>query len=130
MAFTFDIVTPKSLAYSNEVEQVTVPGAEGEFGVLDLHAPFISTLQPGVIVVASDSGQSRFFISGGFAEVADNRLSILAVESLDLSTYQSVEAATRLEDAEAALKDNQDEALISALTSDVTVAKALVAACA
>ena len=82
----FDIVSPERLLVSDEAEMVTLPGSDGEFGVLAGHMPLISTLRPGVISVqaATTSGDSRFFVLGGFAEVNPGKLIILAEEALPI----------------------------------------------
>src|SRR4029453_1531267 len=67
--FHFELVSPEKLAFSGEVDQVDAPGAEGEFGVLAGHAPFISTLKPGVLIIYAGGQRTRFVISGGFAEI-------------------------------------------------------------
>lgn len=84
---TFDLVSPERLLRSSDVHMVVVPGAEGDFGVLAHHAPFMSTLRPGSVDVYDADGASpeRLFVSGGFAEVADNRLTILAEDAVALS---------------------------------------------
>ena len=53
MPLHFELVSPEKLAFSGDVEQVDVPGAEGDFGVLEGHAPFVTTLRPGILTVQS-----------------------------------------------------------------------------
>src|SRR3546814_6653153 len=67
----FELVTPEKLLRSEDVHMVVVPGAEGDFGVLAGHAPFMSTIRPGAISVFKADGAppERIFIDGGFAEV-------------------------------------------------------------
>jgi F-type H+-transporting ATPase subunit epsilon len=79
----FDLVSPERLLASREVYMVVAPGAEGDFGVLAGHAPFMSTIRPGVIDVYPEEGANaeRIFINGGFAEVNDRGLTILAEEA-------------------------------------------------
>jgi F-type H+-transporting ATPase subunit epsilon len=73
------IITPEKTLFSAEAEMVTAPGTEGEFGVLPGHAPFISSLKPGTITVDIAGGQQRTFeVSGGFAEVGPEGVTILA----------------------------------------------------
>ena len=73
-----DIVTPDRLVLSKEVDYVGAPGLEGEFGVLPGHVPFISALTIGGMYYKSD-GKTRFvFVSGGFAEISDNKVTVLA----------------------------------------------------
>jgi F-type H+-transporting ATPase subunit epsilon len=85
-AFHFEIVSPEKLVFSGEVEAVVVPGIEGEFTVLKDHAPLISTLKPGIVVIdETPSKKLRLFVPGGFAEVAPSGLTILANQAIDLA---------------------------------------------
>ena len=76
----FELVTPDKLVMSDEVYMVVVPGTEGEFGVLAGHAPFMSTLRDGELAVYRTQGAQpeRIPVSGGFAEVSDRGLTVLA----------------------------------------------------
>ena len=77
--FHFDRVSPARLLFSGEVEQVDVPGAEGDFGVLASHAPFVTTLRPGILTVHTAGGQAeKIVVLGGFAEVSAEGLTVLA----------------------------------------------------
>ncbi|MBX7535728.1 ATP synthase F1 subunit epsilon [Qipengyuania sp. GH1] len=80
MALHFELVTPAKLVRSEEVHMVVVPGAEGEFGVLDGHAPFMSTIRDGQIQVYKSEGGSpeTIEVRGGFAEVGEKGLTVLA----------------------------------------------------
>jgi F-type H+-transporting ATPase subunit epsilon len=91
--FTFELVSPEKLLFSGEVQMVTIPGAEGNFGVLAEHAPLISAVRPGVIHVFENDTNTisqKIFVSGGFAEVTGDRCTMLAdsavaVEKIDRS---------------------------------------------
>jgi F-type H+-transporting ATPase subunit epsilon len=76
----FELVTPARLERSESVHMVTVPGADGEFSVLEGHAPFMSTLRNGAVTVYASAGAAPEIITveGGFAEVSENGLTILA----------------------------------------------------
>jgi len=76
--FHFDLVSPEAIAFSGEVEQVDVPGAEGDFGVLADHAPFVTLLRPGILTVHGSSGKQELVVFGGFAEVSAKGLTVLA----------------------------------------------------
>lgn len=76
--FHFELVSPEKLLFSGEVEQVDVPGAEGEFGVLADHAPMVTTLRPGILTVHGTSGVQKIVVLGGFAEVSAQGLTVLA----------------------------------------------------
>ncbi len=72
------IVTPTGEVFSGEVESVVAPGVAGEFGILPGHTAFLSTLQEGTVVVRQGREERQFAVSGGFAEVRDDRVVILA----------------------------------------------------
>ena len=76
----FELVTPEKLVRSEEVHMVTVPGAEGDFGVLEGHAPVMSTIRDGAVsIYKTDKAEPELLhIQGGFAEVNDKGLTILA----------------------------------------------------
>jgi F-type H+-transporting ATPase subunit epsilon len=77
--FQFDLVSPEKLVFSGEVDQVDVPGTEGDFGVLAGHAPTVSALRPGIMTVFVNGNAQRMVVLGGFAEVsADGKLTVLA----------------------------------------------------
>ena len=76
--FHFDLVGPERLLFSGEVDQVDVPGSEGDFGVLAGHAPLIAMLRPGILTIYADGTQTRAMITGGFAEANPNGLTVLA----------------------------------------------------
>jgi len=76
--FHFELVSPEKLLFSGEVEQVDVPGAEGDFGVLAEHAPMVTTLRPGILTVHGAGGQQKIVVLGGFAEVSADGLTVLA----------------------------------------------------
>jgi len=80
MPLRFELVTPERLIRSEEVHMVVVPGSEGEFGVLEGHAPFMSTIRNGELAIYRASGgePERIAVEGGFAEVNDKGLTVLA----------------------------------------------------
>jgi F-type H+-transporting ATPase subunit epsilon len=80
MALHFELVTPASLVLSEDVYMVVVPGTEGEFGVLEGHAPFMSTIRDGAVQVYRTQGSApeNIEVRGGFAEVSEAGLTVLA----------------------------------------------------
>lgn len=82
MAIKLEIVTPEKLVFSQDVEMATLPGVEGEFGVLENHSPLISELQEGVVsIFANQNGgtpQQSYHIDGGVAQVTATACTILA----------------------------------------------------
>jgi F-type H+-transporting ATPase subunit epsilon len=80
MALNFELVTPERLVRSEEVYMVTIPGAEGDFGVLEGHSPMMSTLRDGALAIYKSQGATPEVLTviGGFAEVNEKGLTILA----------------------------------------------------
>lgn len=75
---TLEILTPDKTVYEGEVNSVTVPGVQGSFEVLSNHAPIISTLEDGKVIIRSKTGLETFFIKGGVVEVLNNKIIVLA----------------------------------------------------
>ncbi|MBB4285709.1 F0F1 ATP synthase subunit epsilon [Roseospira goensis] len=125
----FELVSPDRLLISEPVEMVVVPGVEGDFGVLPRHAPMLSTVRPGVIDI-HEGGQvkTRLFVAGGFAEVTEDRCTILAEEALRLDEVTAETARERLQSARDDLAEAEDNPSRARATKAVSVAEALVAA--
>jgi F-type H+-transporting ATPase subunit epsilon len=97
--FNFELVSPERLLSSGKVAMVVVPGVEGDFGVLPGHAPMMSTIRPGAIAIFeadSNTVTRRIFVDGGFAEVSDKGLTILAEAAIPVSDIDSTQVATDL----------------------------------
>ena len=89
---------------------VTVPGVEGDFGVLVNHAPVISTLRPGVLTVQRQGAEiERIFVRGGFAEVNLEGLTVLAEEAMPLAVLDAPKLDQRIKDAEEDVSDAKDD---------------------
>ena len=109
--FKFELVTPERMLMSEDVSQVVVPGTEGDFTVLAGHAPVISTIRPGVIAASlGDSRTVRLFVKGGFAEVDQNRLTVLAERALEVEAMDAALIAAELKAAEGELAAATDDA--------------------
>jgi F-type H+-transporting ATPase subunit epsilon len=90
--FHFDLVSPEKIAFSGEVDQVDVPGLEGDFGVLAGHAPFVAALRPGILTVTTGGAHQKLIVLGGLAEISEKGLTVLAdvatsVKELDHSAF-------------------------------------------
>ena len=125
----FDLVAPDRLVSSIEVDMVVVPGADGDFGALKGHAPLISSLRPGLIEV-HDNGRitERLFVPGGFAEVNQTRLTILAEEAENTADLSVAAVRQELTNAQEDLADASDTAAkdeakkrVNALTVKIAV---------
>ena len=82
MALHFELVSPVKLLFSGEVESVVIPGSEGEMTILAQHAPILTSLRAGVVVVSSAKTSERIFVRGGFAEVNPKGLTVLAERAI------------------------------------------------
>ncbi len=99
--FHFELVSPERLLFSGEVASVVIPASEGEMTVMANHAPVMSALKPGVVTVASGSGQPRrLFVRGGFADIADGGLTILAEHAVALEDLKPEQLAQDIRNAE------------------------------
>jgi len=109
-AFKFELVSPERLLVSGEVEQVVVPGAEGEMTVLAHHAPLLTTLRPGLLDIGYPGGEhKRYFVRGGFAEVSPAGLIVLAETAIDLVELDSAQLAQAINDTEEDVTDAVDD---------------------
>ena len=83
--FRFSLVAPERELFAGEVDQVDAPGAEGDFGVMAGHQPFMTTLRPGEVVVKSGNTVRVFTIEGGFADVTPESFTLLAESAVEAS---------------------------------------------
>lgn len=105
----FSLVSPERELFQGEVTQVDAPGVEGEFGVLPRHAPFMTTLKPGVVRVYEDGKVTPIFVRGGFADVTPAGLTILAEEAVRLSDVNVVELDREIELVRVSARESSDE---------------------
>ncbi len=117
-AFKFELVSPESLLLSGDAEIVTVPGAEGDMGILANHAPLMTSLRPGMVSAKlADGSEEAYFVRGGFADIAGESVTVLAefaVAKKDL-TKEVFAEQLRLakEDAERHEASGDDEKITS-----------------
>ena len=125
----FELVSPERLLLSQPVEMVVLPGVEGDFGVLPGHAPFVSTIRPGVIAVF-EGGQvtERLFVAGGFAEVTPERCTVLAEESVPVAQLDRAALESDIRNAGDDLRDAKDDAERAAAEARIALAEAKIAA--
>jgi F-type H+-transporting ATPase subunit epsilon len=120
-SFQFELVTPEKLLFSGAVESVVVPGTEGDFEVLALHAPLMSTIRPGVIVVkeTAGAGARRLFVRGGFADVNPQGLTILAEQAIPVEdlTADKLQQEVKVAETEA----NQADGDVAKASADLKV---------
>ena len=113
--FHFDLVSPEKLAFSGQVDQVDIPGVEGDFGVLAGHAPVVAAIRPGILTVTTGGRHVKIIVLGGLAEVSEKGLTLLAdtatsVEELDRQAFSS-----QIADMEAKLSEKEGSELDRAI---------------
>jgi F-type H+-transporting ATPase subunit epsilon len=108
--FQFELVSPERELISEPVEQVVVPGADGYFTVLKGHAPFMSTMKPGVVDVVNNGETLRIFVRGGFADVSAAGLTILAEQAIPLDDVDPAMLAQDIKNTEEDVADAKDGA--------------------
>lgn len=110
--FKFELVSPERLLVSAEVEQVLVPGSEGDFTMLAHHAPLLTSLRPGLLEIGLGGGERRrYFVRGGFAEVGPTGLTVLAETAIDLVELDKVALDQAVKDAEEDVADAKEDSV-------------------
>jgi F-type H+-transporting ATPase subunit epsilon len=113
--FHFDLVSPEKLAFSGEVDQVDVPGFEGDFGVLAGHAPIVAAMRPGILTVHTGEEKQRIIVLGGLAEMSEKGLTILADVAQSLEELDRAMLAEAIAEMEAKLAEKEGNELDLAL---------------
>jgi F-type H+-transporting ATPase subunit epsilon len=126
--FHFDLVAPEKLLFSGDVDQVDLPGAEGDFGVLAEHAPLVTTLRPGILTIHRGGGELRVVVNGGFAEVGPAGLNVLADFAVPVEDFDHAWLAGEIKDTEEDVADAKDERQRDKFAHRLAMLKALEAA--
>jgi F-type H+-transporting ATPase subunit epsilon len=113
--FHFDLVSPEKLAFSGEVDQVDVPGAEGDFGVLAGHAPVVAAVRPGILTVISGTSKQKIIVLGGLAEVSEKGLTVLADTATSIDELDRAKFAATISDMETKLAEKEGSELDNAI---------------
>jgi len=113
--FHFDLVSPEKIAFSGEVEQVDVPGVEGDFGVMAGHSPLVASVRPGILTVTVGGKHEKIIVLGGLAEISDKGLTVLADTATSLAELDHVAFARQIEEMEEGLKEEEGDALDRAI---------------
>lgn len=113
--FHFDLVSPEKMAFSGEVDQVDVPGSEGDFGVLAAHAPVVAGVRPGIVTVFTGDSHEKFIVLGGVAEVSEKGLTVLAEVATSIDELDRAKFAETVSEMEENLKEKQGDELDQAL---------------
>jgi F-type H+-transporting ATPase subunit epsilon len=105
--FHFDLVSPEKIAFSGEVDQVDIPGTEGDFGVLAGHAPVIAGVRPGIITVTAGGQREKIIVLGGIAEVSETGLTVLTLVATSLAELDRRQFADEVSEMEQKLAEKE-----------------------
>ena len=116
--FHFDLVSPEKLTFSGEVDQVDIPGTEGDFGVLAGHAPIVAAVRPGILTIIIGGTKQKVIVLGGLAEMSESGLTVLAnvatsMDELDKAKFTATvnEMQEKLSEKEGSELDRELERL-------------------
>jgi F-type H+-transporting ATPase subunit epsilon len=98
--FEVSLVCPEALVFAGDAEQVDLPGAEGDLGVLPGHAPIVTALRPGIVRVMAHGSDEKFVILGGVAEFSAASLNVLADTASPIDEFDIAELKAKIEDME------------------------------
>jgi F-type H+-transporting ATPase subunit epsilon len=101
----FELVSPERRLAAAEAETVTIPGMEGDLTAMANHAPFLTTMRPGYVVVRTGSSEDGYLVTGGFAEISDNTVSVLAEEAIEKAKVDRGYLEEKIRAAEEALEE-------------------------
>ncbi len=124
--FDFELVSPERRLMSEKAWQVTIPGQEGDFGVLANHSPLVSFIRPGVVEIFSKEGEkpARIFIAGGFADVTPTNCTVLAEEATMVDDLDQSEVEKEISSLESNLTKTTDEIEVSRFSKQLALAQA------
>jgi F-type H+-transporting ATPase subunit epsilon len=124
----FEFVSPERVLFSGDVDQVDLPGAEGDMGILAGHAPLVTTLRPGIVTIFSGNTRELVIVVGGFAEVSPAGLTILADRAMPRENFDAALLAAEIKDTEEDVADAEDDAQRDKLARRLEQLKSLQAA--
>jgi F-type H+-transporting ATPase subunit epsilon len=107
--FHFELVSPEKLIFTGDVDQVDVPGEEGEFGVFAGHAPYVATLKPGVLTIYGGGEPQRIVVYGGMAEMGSAGLTVLAEQAVPVGELNADAIAQSIKNAEEDIADAESD---------------------
>jgi F-type H+-transporting ATPase subunit epsilon len=128
MALHFEFVSPERVLFSGDVDQVDLPGAEGDLGILPQHAPLVTALRPGIVTIFNGGRREAVVVVGGFAEVSPAGLTILADSAVPREDFDLATLAAEIKDAEEDVADAKDDASRDKLKRHLDQLKTLQAA--
>jgi F-type H+-transporting ATPase subunit epsilon len=129
-ALHFEFVSPENVLFSGDVDQVDLPGIEGDMGILPGHAPLVTVLRPGIVTIFRDGKREPVVVIGGFAEVSPAGLTVLADKAVARAEFDMALLAGEIKDTEEDLGDSKDEAARDNIARHLEQLKSLQAALA
>ena len=127
-ALHLEFVSPESVLFSGDVDQVDLPGTEGDLGILAGHAPLVTTLRPGLVTIIRGTTREPVVVIGGFAEVSPSGLTILADKAVARANFDLELLAGEIKDTEEDVADAKDDAQRDKLVRHLEQLKSLQAA--
>ncbi len=106
----FSLVSPERELFSGEVDQVVVPGSDGQFGALVNHAPLMSVVKSGVIRIITGNQETKMYVGGGIVDVSGKGVAILAEDAVDLNSIDKAAFEKDLKNAQEDLRDAKNDA--------------------
>jgi F-type H+-transporting ATPase subunit epsilon len=113
--FHFDLVSPEKLTFSGEVDQVDIPGTEGDFGVLAGHAPIVAAVRPGILTIIAGGTKQKIIVLGGLAEMSESGLTVLANVATEISELDKAKFAATVTEMQEKLSEKEGSELDNAL---------------
>jgi F-type H+-transporting ATPase subunit epsilon len=105
--FHFDLVSPEKLTFSGEVDQVDIPGTEGDFGVLAGHAPIVAAVRPGILTIITGGTKQKIIVLGGLAEMSEGGLTVLANVATEIEELDKAKFATTIAEMQEKLSEKE-----------------------
>jgi len=121
----FEFVSPERVLFSGDVDQVDLPGAEGDMGILADHAPLVTVLRPGIVTIYRGGAREPVVVTGGFAEVGPAGLTILADRAVARADFDLASLSNEIKNTEEEIADATDEAQRDKLARHLAQFKAL-----
>jgi F-type H+-transporting ATPase subunit epsilon len=113
--FHFDLVSPEKLSFSGEVDQVDIPGTEGDFGVLAGHAPIVAAVRPGILTIITGGSKQKIIVLGGLAEMSESGLTVLANVATGIDELDKAKFAATIDEMQQKLSEKEGSELDNAL---------------
>ena len=121
-----EVVSPEKLIMSKSVDMVTVSGTEGDFGVLPGHTALVSSIRPGLLKIEADKDVEIFFISGGFIEVIEDKVSILATDVISSNDINVAECEDKIKKCNEKIEASENEVDTKSFLKSIAKYKAMI----